>query len=470
MGSYQEHRPRPASPESMPDGSNDDWKIEHAAGFGQLVRFRRDPLAYVGDLARRSVDVRHITIGRNHIFLINQPDLIRDVLVTHDWNFTKSRGLRSSRPVLGQGMLTSEGELHRRQRRLAQPGFNRERLARYAGEMIACADQAANSWRDNAEYAIDQEMMRLTMQIVGRCLFSANVDGHARDIGATLTQALRMFNRLNSPLAQTLPPLRALVERRARKFRARLDAVLQSIIADHRAHPEQFDDLLSMLMGARDENGATYMSDELLRDEAMTLFLAGHETTANALTWTWYLLSQHPGAQQKLAEELQGELQGRLPTLEDLPRLRYTAQVIRESMRLYPPAWIIGRQAVTAYQLGSVPVPAGSTLFMSPFATQRDERFWSRPLVFDPERWAEPDPARPKFAYFPFGAGTRVCIGEHFAMMEAILVLATIAQRWRLVKATGPQVEMWPQITLRPRHAMHFVVQSVPKMRVAKLA
>lgn len=438
---------------------NIEFKIEQARGLREILRFRRDPLAYVGDVSRRSVDIRHITLDQRNVFLVNHPELIRDVLVTHDWNFIKGPGLKASKPVLGDGLLTSEGELHRRQRRLAQPGFNHDRLGQYAKYMANCAERTASSWNDGEEYAINEEMMRLTLNIVTRCLFSTDIGKEAAKVGDALTEVLHLFNALVLPIAQRFTMVRKLVERRAASSRRRLDAVLQRIIHEHRVQPGKFDDMLSMLMGAQDEGSATYMSEALLRDEAMTLFLAGHETTANALTWTWYLLAQNPAVEERMAEEIDAELAGRLPKLEDLARLRYTAQVFRESLRLYPPAWIVTRQAVTDYQLGAVKVPAAALLFLSPFATHRDPRFWNAPEVFQPERWNDVSvEARPKFAYFPFGAGTRVCIGEHFAMMEGVLVLAMIAQRWRLHLAPGQKVELWPQITLRPKYPMRFRV------------
>jgi cytochrome P450 len=444
------------------DGWRMDLKIEHVKGFAELARFRRDPTAYVGDVAERGVDIRHISIGSRQLYLVNNPEMVRDVLITNDWNFIKGRGLRSSKPLLGDGLLTSEGEVHRRQRRLAQPGFHRDRLALYAKDMVSCAAGARDAWRDGGEYVVDREMNRLTLQIVGRSLFSADIAHEAHDVGEALTEALHTFNQLNSPAAQFITPLRKMIVKRSLATRERLDGVLQRIIKEHRAHPERYDDMLSMLMGAEDENSATYMSDDLVRDEAMTLFLAGHETTANALTWTWYLLSENSGVWEKMREELARELEGRLPTLDDMPRLRFTERVFREALRLYPPAWIITREAVTGYQLGPLEVRAGSTVFLCPFATQRDGRYWNEPKAFDPERWTEEAvAARRKFTFFPFGAGMRVCIGEHFAMMEGVLVLATIAQRWRLELLPGQEIKLWPQITLRPRDPMRFKVSAI---------
>jgi cytochrome P450 len=279
----------------------------------------------------------------------------------------------------------------------------------------------------------------------------------ASDIGASLTRALRLFIGLNRPLAQLIPALRKRAERKAAQSRRELAVALVKVIDDHRRQPEKYDDMLSLLMSAHDDMGAGYMSDELLLDESLTLFLAGHETTANALTWTWYLLAQHPEVEQKLGQEIESVLNGRLPSIEDLPRLVYTSQVFRESLRLYPPAWIIAREAVTAYRLGPFDVPPGATIFVSPYATQRDPRFWNNPEQFDPDRWREDVSAgRQKFSFYPFGGGTRVCIGEHFAMMEGVLLIAALMQRWRFYLLPHQQIELWPQITLRPRHSIYF--------------
>ena len=434
-----------------------DYNVESASGLQEFLKFRRSPLQYIAATGKRSIDVRWIRFGKFDLFHANHPDLIRDVLVTHDWNFIKSRGLRSSKPILGNGLLTSEGELHRRQRRLAQPAFHSQRLAFYANLMVECAVSAGNGWISGQQYALDQEMMRLTLQIVGRTLFSADVVNDAKEIGESLTKALRLFIGLNRPLAQLIPPLRKRAEKKAARSRRELAVVLAKVIEEHRRQPDTYDDMLSLLMSSHDDMGAGYMSDELLLDESLTLFLAGHETTANALTWTWYLLAQHPEVELRLRQEIESVLNGRNPTLEDMPRLLYTGQVFREALRLYPPAWIIAREAVTAYRLGPYDVPPGATIFMSPYATQRDPRFWNDPQQFDPDRWRDEVAAqRPKFSFFPFGAGTRVCIGEHFAMMEGILMIAALMQRWKFHLLPDQKVELWPQITLRPRHSIYF--------------
>jgi cytochrome P450 len=434
-----------------------DYQVESVGGARELLKIRRDPLDYIASAGRRSLDVRFIRLGKRELFQANHPDLIRDVLITHDWNFVKARGLRASKPVLGNGLLTSEGELHRRQRRLAQPAFHSARLAAYAETMVDCALKASKGWVSGQPYALDQEMTRLTLEIVGRTLFSADVLHDAKDIGNSLTRALHLFVALNSPVAQLFSPLRKWNERKVNRSRRELEQVLGKVIEDHRQQPDKYNDMLSLLMSSHDDMGAGYMSDELLLDESLTLFLAGHETTANALTWTWYLLAQHPEVEARLRQELKAMLGNRVPTLDDLPRLEYTGRVFRESLRLYPPAWTIAREAVTAYRLGPFEVPAGATIFMSPYATQRDPRFWKDPEHFNPDRWLDDAAAsRPKFAFYPFGAGTRVCIGEHFAMMEGVLLIAVLVQRWKFQLVPNQTVELWPQITLRPRHSIYF--------------
>lgn len=428
-----------------------EYRTESVKGLRELLKFRKSPLVPLRNLARSGVDVLQIVAGKRQVYFVNHPNLIRDVLVTHDWNFIKGRGLRASKPLFGNGLLTSEGELHRRQRRLAQPAFHSTRLTEYARAMVELGSATSRGWRDGEQLAIDREMMRLTLQIVGHTLFTADVLHEAKDVGDAVTGALHQFRQLNSPFVQTTRFLRRWANLRASRSRRRFEGLLSRIIADHREHPDRYNDMLSMLM-TNDEMGSGYMSNELLLDEALTIFLAGHETTANALTWAWYLLAQHPEAERKLHEEIERVLQNRLPSHEDVPALRYTGQLFREVLRLYPPAWIIGREAVTGYRLGSIEVPAGATLMMSPYAMHRDPRFWNDPETFAPERWEDDSSGnRPKFAFFPFGAGTRVCIGEHFAALEGVLLIAVIAQQWRLYLVPGQEIALQPQITLRPR-------------------
>jgi len=413
-------------------------------------------------LTERYGDLVYFEFGPQPMFLVNNPDYIRDVFVTHNRKFMKGEGLQRAKRLLGEGLLTSEGEFHLRQRRLAQPAFHRQRIAGYAATMVEYADRACDRWLAGETRDVAREMMRLTLAIAGKTLFDANVEGEADEIGKALTTTFELFNTLTLPFRQLLERLPLPASKRFLKARERLDATIYRIINERRASGEDRGDLLSMLIAARDEEGdGSGMTDEQLRDEAMTIFLAGHETTANALTWTWYLLSQHPEIEARFHAEVDGALKGALPTAEDFPRLRYTEMVFAEAMRLYPPAWVIGRRALCDYQINGHKIPARSILLISPYVTHHDARFFPDPFRFDPERWTpEARESRPKFSYFPFGGGPRVCIGESFAWMEGALVLATIARRFRMRLAPGHPVEMRPLVTLRPKHGMRMILES----------
>lgn len=429
---------------------------------GHLLAFRRDPLGFLEALARAHGDLVPFRLGPQEVFLVNHPDAIRDVLVTHNRNFTKSRGLEMAKRFLGEGLLTSEGEFHRRQRRLAQPAFHRDRIAAYASTMVRYSLRQRERWRPGATLDVASEMMALTLAIVGKTLFDADVEAEAREIGAALSDILRLFERITNPFAEMLDRLPLPSNRRFQRATERLDRTIFRIIEERRRTGVDHGDLLSMLLMAQDEEGdGSGMSDAQVRDEAMTLFLAGHETTANALTWTWYLLSQNAEAEARLHAELDAVLDRRSPTFEDVPRLEYTERVVAESMRLYPPAWVIGRRAIAAYEIDGCRLPARAIVLASPWVMHRDARWFPDPGRFDPDRWLpEARSARPKFSYFPFGGGPRVCIGESFAWTEGILVLATLAQRWRLRLVPGHRVVPRPLITLRPRYGMLMQIES----------
>lgn len=440
---------RPPSPKSKPF-------------LGHLPMFRRDPLKFLLDSAREHGDVVHFKFGPQDIYLLNHPDYVKDVLVTNNRNFVKSRGLEMAKKFLGEGLLTSEGEFHRRQRRLAQPAFHRQRINAYAKVMTGYGEQTRSRWAPGETLDISQEMMRLTLAIVGKTLFDADVEAEASEIGKALTDVMQLFDRITTPFAGLLEKLPLPSNIRWLKAKQRLDSTMYRIINERRLTGEDRGDLLSMLLLAQDDEGdGSGMTDAQLRDEAMTLFVAGHETTANALTWTWYLLSQHPEVEAKLHEEIDGVLMGGLPTAEDVSRLSYTEMVFAESMRLYPPAWTLGRRVLNDYQVGEYVIPAASIVLMSPWVMHHDPRFYPEPFKFDPERWkAELREARPKFAYFPFGGGPRVCIGEQFAWMEGVLLIATIAQQWKLRLDSAQRVETKPMITLRPKYGMRMLLQA----------
>lgn len=394
-------------------------------------------------------------------YLLNHPDLARDLLVTSNSKFVKGRALQRAKMLLGEGLLTSEGEAHLRQRRMIQPAFHRERIAGYAEMMSQEASKIRKEWKDGVTLDIDKEMMRLTLRIVGRTLFSVDVDSEADEVGQAMTDLIESFDFLLIPFSEYLEKLPIPQANRCRRAVATLDRIIYGIIEERRMDPSDEGDLLSMLLLARDEDDGGVMTDKQVRDEAITLFLAGHETTANALTFTWYLLSQNPAAEKRLHSELDSVLEGREPSFADIPNLRFTEAVFAESMRLYPPAWAIGRLAAEDHEFGGYKVPKGSLALISPFVMHRDARFWDRPDQFVPERWEEQPvkEASRKFIYLPFSRGVRSCIGESFAWTEGILAVAAIAQRWRFALAEGQKIGLKPLMTLRPAYGMRMVAE-----------
>jgi cytochrome P450 len=408
------------------------------------------PLQFLTGLARTYGDASRFKVGPQPIYFFAHPEQVREVLVTKNASFMKGLALQRTKVVLGEGLLTSEGELHKRQRRLAQPAFHRDRIQRYGEVMVEQAALARDRFRDGEEVDVAHAMMRLTLAVVAKTLFGANVDDEADEIGAALTELMLMFPLLVHPLSELLIKLPLPRVRRFKRALARLDRTIYGLIAERRKSDADHGDLLSMLLLATDTEGdGAGMSDQQLRDEAITIFLAGHETTANALAWTWYLLARNPEAEDELHRELDDVLQGRLPSPADYPRLKYTEMVLAESMRLYPPAWGIGRFALEEVQIGDWHVPKRGLVLLSQYVTHRDARFWPDPERFDPTRFRE---SHAKYAYFPFGGGTRVCIGEGFAWMEGVLLLATIAQRWRFT-ASG-EADPVALITLRPKDGL----------------
>jgi cytochrome P450 len=430
--------------------------------LGNLYAFRSNPLVFLTNAAREYGDLVYFRVAHQHMYLVNHPDYVREILVANQGNFIKSRGLQRAKLLLGEGLLTSEGQHHLRQRRLVQPAFHRERLAGYASAMSECAVRWRDRWQAGSTLDVSTEMPHLTLSIVARTLFSADVQSEASQIGAAMTTVLELFRLLLLPFSEYLDKLPLPYVRRFQKARGRLDATIYGLIRERRKSGEDTGDLLSMLLLAQDEDDRTVrMSDEQVRDEALTLFLAGHETTANALTWTWYLLSQHPEVERRLHSEIDDVLQGRAPELADVPRLRYAEMILAEALRLYPPAWAIGRMATGPFDLGGVEIPTKSICILSPYLVQRDPRWFPNPENFDPERWTpEARDSRPKFSYFPFGGGARVCIGERFAWMEGVIVMAAIAQKWRLRLAPDQRVEPLPLITLRVKNGLRMVPQS----------
>ncbi|HVH71884.1 MAG TPA: cytochrome P450 [Candidatus Dormibacteraeota bacterium] len=418
----------------------------------------QSPLEMFSELARYGDIVGIRVVNFRNIF-INHPDLIEEVLVGHPRRYVKGRVLRANRHVFGEGLLTSEGALWLRQRRLAQPAFHRARIASYAKTMVEYTERMLEGWSAGDEYDAHQEMTRLTLQIVAKTLFDADVAGDAQDVGKSLELLLELGANFRRTLfvPHWVPTPANLRIKREIAF---IESILYRIIAERRASGRDTGDLLSMLLHAQDEDGSR-MTDKQLRDETITLFLAGHETTASSLSWTWWLLAQNPRAEAKLHAELDQVLLGRAPSLDDLPRLPYTANVITESMRLYPPAWGLARVAVEDHELRGFLVRKGMGVAMAQWVVHRDTRWYSAPEEFRPERWEDDFIKRiPRFAYFPFGGGPRQCIGNSFAVMEATLILATVAQRYRLRLVSNHPVVPLASITLRPRHGVRVTLES----------
>jgi cytochrome P450 len=421
---------------------------------------------------RRFGRAAHYRILFRDVVLFHDPADIREVLIDKAASFGKDRTQKRMKILLGEGLITSDGEAHKRARRIAAPAFHRQRIQRYAGQIVALSHGLSQQWEPGQPLNIAAEMMRLALRITARTLFDTEVTAEIHDLNDQVNIVMDLYNYLIAmPRAELLlnSPLPGM--RRFRHAKARLDAVVDSMIQSRRTEAnasggfEQRGDLLSMLLASRDdqaEGDGLKLNAEELRDQVLTLFLAGYETVANAMAWTWMLLGQNPAAEARLHDELDAVLAGRLPTLEDLPRLEYSAMVLSESMRLYPPAWAMGREALEDVSIGPYRLRKGSMVFFSQYIVHRDPRFFPHPERFWPERFTtEAKAARPRFSYFPFGGGGRQCIGESFAWMEASLALATIAQRWRLALVPGQTIEPQPKITLRPKNGIRVI--AVPR-------
>jgi len=428
-----------------------------------LPAIRRNPTAVFMKAARRYGEVSFFKIGPRRGFLITNPSDIKHVLQDNARNYQKSPLYQKLRLSIGNGLLTSEGEFWLRQRRIAQPAFHRQRVAALAGVMAGAAREAAAEWDTLASGGqpvdIGEEMMRLTRTVVVRALLGGDLGPYT----ATIDDAWTIINERVAESFWSLGLTDWMHPARTRRFehaRAVLRGAVDYVIEQRRRHASERADLLSMLMSTRDEETGETMTDEQLRVEVTTFLLAGQETTSLALTWTWYLLSQHASARRQLEEEIDLQLGGRPPEFADLANLPYTRMVIDEAMRLYPPAWGFSRQALDDDRLGGFHLPRGWIAFIIPFVLHRVPSLWKDPETFDPTRFSPEQSAdRPKFAYIPFGAGPRQCIGNQFALIEAQLVVATLAQRYRLHLVPNHRVEPWPLITLRPRFGMPMTIE-----------
>jgi cytochrome P450 len=474
--------------------------------LGLFINFLRDPLSVLDNISQKYGDMSHFKFGKQNIYLINHPDYIKDVLVTYNGNFIKSRGLQLAKQVLGKGLLTSEGELHHKQRQLVQPLFQSDQITKYANIMTDYTLRMSNRWRESGVIDIHEEFMQLTLSIVSKAFFNVDIEEvETKEIGEYVTTLIEYFNRTRIPFAKAIEKLPLPSNIRFHHAKKQLDAIIYRIIDKHRTgmtttnnnntsddypnndtgsnnlneekdqHKEGYNhkDLISLLLQGETDafispmnekskfrNNFNTFKQRLVRDNVATIFLAGHETVANALTWTFYLLSQNPKEEELLQQEIDSVLgdssnEDSLPTIKDISKLEYTERVFAESMRIYPPAWAIGRQAINNCEIGNYTIPAGSSILMSQYLMHRNPHYFPQPERFDPERWTPQEKARrPRFSYFPFGGGPRSCIGESFAWMEGILLIATIVKRWNMRHEPGHSVVLQPLVTLRPKYGM----------------
>jgi cytochrome P450 len=446
----------PAGTTRFPAGPSTLSAIGGMATSGSMSRIP----GFLAGVARDYGPVASWRMPRGRFWFVDEPALIEQVLLAGGYDVVKGRGLRRMRRLLGEGLLTSDEPLHLRQRRLVQPAFHRERIASYAATMISAAREVAERLEDGETVVVDALMNRLALRIAAATLFSADVYDDADTIGHAVTESMDVFPASLSAFGELLDHLPwHPATRRFKAARAALDAVIYRMIEERRRDPRDRGDLLSMLLAVRDEAGNP-MPDELVRDEALTLLLAGHETTANALAWTWDALARNPEAEARLHAELDTVLGARDPEPADYPRLTFARDVIAEAMRLRPPAWILGRRVIRPFTLGDWVISPGSVVLVSQLVTHRNPRFWREPDAFRPERWSNGETAGlPRFAYFPFGGGNRICIGESFAWTEAVLVLATLARRARFVGTDASPVPLEPLVTLRPGRPVRMRVE-----------
>jgi cytochrome P450 len=452
-----------------------------------LRKFIHNPIKTLMDIAYTYGDIAHFKFGRQHVYLINNPHYIEDILIRNYKNFIKSRGLQVSKRLLGEGLVTSEGEYHDRQRKIIQPAFYPNLIKGYGDIMTTYTVNMCQRWEDGITLDIHKEMIHVTSAIISKAVLGSDIKSEEGDqVGDALLTCAEYFNQLLMPFGELIEKIPVLpINKGFQAAKKKLDSIVYSMIKEHRDNESkgvssQGGDLLYTLLQAQDTEAAMGpMTDSQLRDEVMTIFLAGHETTANALTWTFYLLSQNSIVEAKLYEELCSVLGNgkdgnnssstskskgrriRIPTIEDVPKLEYTEKVFRESMRLYPPAWTIGRQAITDYKVDKYVIPAGSIILMSQYVMHRNPRYFSDPDLFYPDRWTKEAKSQlPRFSYFPFGGGIRGCVGEPFAWMEGVLLIATVCQQWKMHHDdTHNKVELKPLITLRPKHGMHMKLE-----------
>jgi cytochrome P450 len=433
-----------------PPGPRPAYPLAH------LFSYQRDSIGFLKKLAAEYGDIAHFSIGPISIVLLNHPDLIREVLTVRHRSFVKGRPLQMAKAVLGDGLLTSEGEHHKRQSRIMQPAFHRNMIESYTAAMTRCAARMMEVWEDGKVVDMKEEMTHMSISVAGATLFGADLEAEAPQINRDLEAVTDLFGRISLPFSELLLRLPLPGTLRFKRAKAGIDRVVSRMIADRRRSKEDNGDLMSLLLRAQTENKeGPGMSDKQLHDEVVTLLLTAFDTTSTALTWTWYLLSQHPDAEAELRAEADRVLQGRMPTAADIDQLRFARMVFGESLRLFPPSYLIPRQTVEDFQVGDYLLPPGTIVLLSPYLIQRDPRFHPEPDKFNPHAWeSHIHGINAKYEYFPFSRGPRACIGEPFAWLMGVSVLSSVIQHWHVEKANDQPLELLPRINLQPRNGM----------------
>jgi cytochrome P450 len=434
----------------LPPGPKQKVPLSH------LFSFRRDSLGFLKKIANEYGDVVHFKMGVLRVVLVNHPNFIKEILSAQHINFVKGRPFQIAKKLLGEGLLTNEGESHKRQSRIIQPAFHTKMMTAYAPAMTEYAVRLMNEWEDGMSLDMMEEMVKMSTGIAGKTMFNIDIGEEAPEINQALKSITTLFGRITLPFAELLLKLPVPGTIRFFRAKARLDDTIYKIIAERKRSKLNNGDLLSLLLQEQEQKGGdSCMTDQQIRDEALTLFLTAFDTTSLALTWTWYLLSQNPGVEAELHKELDNVLNGRIPTPEDFPQLIFTRMVFAESMRMYPPIYIIARQAIEDFPIGNYIVPAGTVVLVSPYLIHHDSRFHAEPAKFNPYSWSgRTGMQHSRYDYFPFSSGPRSCIGQQYAWLEGILVLATIAQSWRLKLVPNYPVELKQVINLRPKYGM----------------
>lgn len=426
--------------------------------IGSFLEFQRDRLGFLLRVAEHYGDVSFFRFGPRNIYFINNPQLIEDVLIKNNRKFTKSKVLQRAKIIVGEGLLTSESKQHLQKRRAIQPLFHNRAIPSYGGIMVDEAVKLTGKWKDGETIDLHNEMMKLTQTIVVKTLFGADIGDKTQQLVKSLNYIMGMFPKIIMPFSELLDYLPLPSMRKLRKEIKFLDETIYDLVRHRKENRDDKNDLLNVLLNTKDENGDDFFTARQIRDELITFFIAGQETTSNSLCWTYYLLSQNPDVEKRLHSEIVSVIGDKLPAIDNVKKLKLAENIFNESLRMYPPAWIIARRAKNDYKIKNYTVPAGSDIYMSQYVMHHDSRFFTDPYKFKPERWEERSDL-PRFAFFPFGGGTRRCIGEPFAYIEAVLLMSVISQKWELTLHHGFKVEMEPFITIRPKYGLKMILK-----------